>query len=179
MAAGLPDLVDCKRLAKDAAVIERIYALEELPRLQDLLAAPDGNVKARFAFAKAVSGRAAATVSVSAVPLLVCQRCLQGIAYPVSGGSEVEFTDDELAAESGGERELFRAEAGRVSLRMLAEEELLFSLPIAAACSVPERCPNAPQLAADAQGAPIATGAPESGEMRRPFEALRDLLKKT
>jgi len=179
MAAGLPDLVDCARLAEDAAVLERVYALEELPRLQDLLASPEGEIQARFAFAKASSGRASATVSVQAVPQLVCQRCLQGFAFPVSGGSEVEFTDDDLAVASGEERELFRTEAGRVSLRDLAEEELLLALPIAAACSTPEKCPRAPGFAGDAQGAEDAQDAVESGEMRRPFRALRELLKKT
>ena len=159
-------------------MLERVYALEELPRLQDLLATPEGELQARFAFAKASSGRASATVSVRAVPQLLCQRCLQGFAFPVSGGSEVEFTDEDLAAASDGKRELFRAEAGRVSLRELAEEELLLALPIAAACSIPERCPHAPRFAADAQ-APESAGASESGEMRRPFRELRDLLKKT
>jgi len=179
MAAGLPDRVDCARLAEDAAVLERVYALEELPRLQDLLARPEGELQARFAFAKAPSGRASATVSVRAVPQLLCQRCLRGFAFPVSGGSEVEFADDDLAAASDEKRELFRAEAGRVSLRELAEEELLLALPIAAACSIPETCPHAPRLAADGQGAPESAAASESGDMRRPFRELRDLLKKT
>ena len=179
MAAGLPDLVDCTRLAEDAAVIERVYALKELPRLQDLLATPEGDVEARFAFGKAASGRAAVTVVVRAVPQLICQRCLRGFAYPVSGVSDLEFADDELAAEPSEGRELFRAGAGRVSLRELAEEELLLSLPVAAACSVPQRCPNAPGFAAAAPEAAAAGGEAGSGEMRRPFLALGELLKKT
>ena len=31
MAAGLPDLVDCARLAEEAAVLERVYELGECP----------------------------------------------------------------------------------------------------------------------------------------------------
>jgi uncharacterized protein len=173
MATGLPDLVDCTRLAVDAAVLEREYGLRELPRLQDLLAEPTGSLQARFAFAKAASGRARASVAIRAVPQLVCQRCMQGFPFPVSGGSEVEFASDAEAAESDAEGELFRTEAGRVSLRELAEEELLLALPLAAACSTPQSCGNAPSVAAD-------TEAPEaSNEVRRPFSALRDLLKKT
>lgn len=179
MAAGLPDLVDCAREAQDAAVIERVYALKELPRLQDMLAKPDGELMMRFAFAKASSGRAAATVTVRAVPLLVCQRCLQGFAWPVSGGSEVEFTDDEIVGEPCEGRELFRAEAGRVSLRELAEEELLLSLPIAAACSDPQRCDRAPGSEAGAPDCADAPDGEESDDVRRPFLALRELLKKT
>ncbi len=172
MAAGLPDLVDCVRLAENAAVLERVYALGELPRLQELLAEPGGTLQARFAFAKAPSGRAGAAVAIRAAPQLVCQRCLQGFAFPVSGGSEVEFTNDEEAAASDAERECFRVDGGMVSLRELAEEELLLALPIAAMCSTPQTCGHAPSLAA--QAPPDA-----SGEMRRPFSALQELLKKT
>src|ERR1700736_1972923 len=76
MAAGLPDLVDCIRLAEDGAVLERVYELRELSRLKDLLAEPRGTLQARFAFAKLSSGRAGAEVTVDATPRLTCQRCM-------------------------------------------------------------------------------------------------------
>ena len=44
-----------------------------------------------------------------------------------------------------------RCDGGRVSLRELAEEELLLALPIAPACSAPQDCGNAPSLVADAE----------------------------
>jgi uncharacterized protein len=170
MAGGLPDLVDCARLAEDAAVLERVYELRELPRLKELLAQPQGVLNATFAFSKLPSGRAGASIAVRAGPVLVCQRCLQGFAFPVEGGSDVEFADDEAAA-SDGERELFAARGGFVSLRELAEEELLLALPIAPVCSTPLTCGNAPAVVSpvEPQG---------SDEMRRPFSALQDLLKK-
>jgi uncharacterized protein len=173
MAAGLPDLVDCVRLAEDGALLERVYQLSELPRLQDVLAEPRGVLDASFAFSKAPSGRAAASVAIRAVPQLVCQRCLQGFAFPVDGGSEVEFAADESGGESDTERELVRAERGLVRLRDLAEEELLLALPLVPACSAPENCGRAPSFAAGAER------AEDSQEMRRPFGALQDLLKKT
>jgi uncharacterized protein len=173
MAAGLPDLVDCARLAEDAAVLERVYGLRELPRLQDLLAEPLGDLQASFVFAKAASGRAVARVAIRATPRLVCQRCMQGFKFPVSTGSEVEFTNDAQAAASDSERELVRVDGEKVSLRELAEEELLLALPIAARCDTPQSCGKAPSFAADAKG------PEESGEMRRPFTVLQDLLKKT
>jgi len=52
---------------------------------------------------------------------------------------------------------------GSVSLRELAEEELLLALPVIAACSTPEVCGRAP--------------APD--KRQRPFAVLQDLLKKT
>jgi uncharacterized protein len=170
MAGGLPDLVDCARLAEDAAVLERAYELRELARLKELLAQPQGVLNATFAFSKLASGHAGASIAVRAAPLLVCQRCLQGFAFPVAGASEVEFADNETAA-SGTGRELFGARGGLVSLRELAEEELLLALPIAPACSTPLTCGNAPDVVN-----PIEPDG--SDEMRRPFSALQDLLKK-
>jgi len=176
MAAGLPDLVDCARLAEDAAVINRIYELEELPRLKDVLAEPSGTLAATFVFRKLPGGRVGAQVRIQATPRLICQRCLQGFACSVAAGSEVEFADaasaDAAREAELAERELFETDAGQVSLRDLAEEELLLSLPVAPACDIPRRCGKAPSYAlGDAPGA--------AAETRRPFSALQDLLKKT
>jgi len=165
MAAGLPDLVDCARLAEDASVLHRDYELSELPRVKDLLAEPQGTLSASFAFTKSASGRPAAEVRVAATPRLVCQRCMEGFELPLSGGSEVEFAASEEPDTVDTEREIFSVPDGRVSLRELAEEELLLALPIAPACSTPLTCGKAP---------PDVTG-----DQRRPFSALQDLLKKT
>jgi uncharacterized protein len=170
MAAGLPDLVDCARLAEEAAVLERTYELRDLPRLKELLAQPQGVVNASFAFSKLASGRPGARVEVRAAPALICQRCMQGFAFPVEGGSDVEFADGAADAVSDADRELFSARGGTVSLRELAEEELLLALPVAPACSIPLTCGNAPDLTIDAPD--------DSEQVRRPFSALQDLLKK-
>ena len=172
MAAGLPDLVDCARLAEEAAVLERTYELRELPRLKELLAQPEGVANGSFAFSKLASGRPGARVTVRAAPALTCQRCMQGFAFPVEGASDVEFADDAAAVATDSERELFGTRGGLVSLRELAEEELLLALPVAPACGTPLTCGNAPGLLIDAS-------APDgSEETRRPFSVLQDLLKK-
>jgi uncharacterized protein len=174
MAAGSLDLVDYARLAEDAAVLERTYDLRELPRLKDLLAEPRGVLNASFTFSRAPSGRPSAKVEIRTTPRLVCQRCMQGFAFPVSGGSDVEFASDESASASDAEREIFRTTgAGLVSLRELAEEELLLALPLVPACSTPESCGNAPSIAAGAEESEASDG------VRRPFSVLQDLLKKT
>jgi uncharacterized protein len=163
MASGLSDRVDCTRLAEDAAVLERVYPLSELPRLQDLLADTRGSVKARFAFSRLEAGRVGASVAVQATAWVVCQRCLQCFEMPVAGDSEIEFAMSEEAAPAGSPREIYLMDEGSVSLRELAEEELLLALPVIASCSTPEACGQA--------------SAPE--ERQRPFAVLRDLLKKT
>jgi len=169
----LPDLVDCSQLAATATVLERVYELGELSRVRDLLADPRGRVNARFAFAKLASGGPGAMVTVRASPLLICQRCMQDFALPVSGGSELEFAANDAVDAADSAREFFEMQNGQVSLRELAEEELLLALPIAPACSTPTTCGKAPHY---------ATGVGSAGaadEIRRPFGALKDLLKKT
>jgi uncharacterized protein len=173
MAGGSADLVDCLRLAEDAATLRCVYELGELPRLKDTLADAHGAAQANFAFARASSGRAAVTVAVDAVPRLVCQRCLEGFAFPVQAQSAIEFAAAAEAAGPAAEREFYIAENGLVSLRELAEEELLLALPFAPKCSTPGLCGHAPAVPL------LGDGAEEGTEPARPFSALRDLLKQT
>jgi uncharacterized protein len=164
MAPGLPDRVDCAHLADNAVVLERVYPLGEMPRLQDLLADTRGSVRARFAFAKVDSGRAGATVAVEATPQLICQRCLEGFAFAAAGSSEIEFASGSALGTADLQREVYATDEGLVSLRELAEEELLLALPIVA-MHAPQSCTRAPAYEAD--------------DRTRPFTALQDLLKKT
>jgi len=169
----MTDLVDCMRLAAGSVVLERVYELSDLPRLRDRLAEPVGSVRASFAFSLLGAGRAGAEVRIAARPVLECQRCLRGFGCNLRGGSEIEFADDEESARTDTEREFVRSSAGMVSLRDLAEEELLLALPLAPACDIPRTCGNAPDDLRDGQ----TSDAP--GETRRPFGGLKDLLKKT
>ena len=146
MAPGLPDRVDCVRLAEEAAVLERVFALADLPRLQDLLAEPSGSVSARYAFEVVDGSRAGATISIEAAPQLVCQRCLMGFAFPVAVSSEIEFASSESAAPADSPREIYLMSNGLVSLRELAEEELLLALPVIAACTTLDTMVNQVRL---------------------------------
>lgn len=171
MASGLREIVDCERLAEEGARLERVYALADLPRLQDLLAEPQGTLRATFAFARTESGRAGVTVEIEAAARLVCQRCLSVMPYTVAARSEIEFAavGGAEAAVSGG-LEPYALTDGSAVLVDLAEEEFLLAAPLAPSCSAPGRCGRAPQLGADGAAAP---------ETVRPFGALRDLLQKT
>lgn len=171
MASGLRETVDCERLAQEGETLDRVYALADLPRLQDLLADPDGTIRARFAFQRTETGRAAATVEIEAAAHLVCQRCLSGFPYTVAARSEVEFASSpgDAATCSEAEREPYLMTDGAVRLAELAEEEFLLAAPFAPSCGAPEACGRAPGL-----GAEEPARAPETV---RPFGALRDLLK--
>ena len=154
-------------------MLERVYGLADLDRLKDVLTDARGLVSARFAFSNTLRGRPGASIEVRAEPLLRCQRCMQGFALAVSARSEVEFAEDDSADPSDAQREVYRAAGGKVSLRDLAEEELLLALPIVPVCDEPEACVNAPSLSGDPER------AGKSDAMRRPYGGLKELLKKT
>jgi uncharacterized metal-binding protein YceD (DUF177 family) len=168
MAGRPPDVVDCARLADEAVTLRRVYALEDLPRLQGVLADSSGNATVSFAFGKIGARRYGASIDVAAAPFLRCQRCLQAFEFRVAARSEVEFAESADAAVES-DREPYAAPEGRASLRELAEEELLLALPVAPACDVPETCGRAPRFAAAAASAE---------ETVRPFGILQELLKK-
>ncbi|MDE2478698.1 MAG: DUF177 domain-containing protein [Betaproteobacteria bacterium] len=167
------ETVDCERLAAEGASLERVYALAELPRVQDLLADRAGNLQARFVFAKSASGRAGASVEVEAVAQLVCQRCLSGFPCTIAARSEIEFASAAAAAEDPQASELYVLEDGLASLAEIAEEEFLLAVPLAPACSAPERCGRAPRGEAGE-----AAGTEVTRERVRPFDALRELMTK-
>ncbi|HEY2683665.1 MAG TPA: YceD family protein [Steroidobacteraceae bacterium] len=151
-------------MADEGAALTRVYPLRELPRLKDVLADSDGALKASFTFAKLANGDAGARVSIEAAPHLVCQRCMQPFAVPISTMSAVEFAQSQDAEPVDPEREIYLTEGGIVSLRELAEEELLLALPIVAAHDSDGACKAAPE---------------EQNDRTRPFAGLKDLLKKT
>ncbi len=172
MAPGLPDRVDCAQLADDTVVLERVYPINEMSRLRDLVADPRGQVRATFAFGKSDAGRAGATGSGEAELGLICRRCRQDFKFAADGSSEIEFSSGPSAPQADGQREVYETEGGMVSLRELAEEELLLALPIVA-MHAPQDCGRA---TAYAEADEIQD---TRGDRTRPFMGLQDLLKKT
>ncbi len=171
MTRGLQERIDCERLAQDGVALERVYALADLPRIQDLLADRIGTIRAKFLFARCPSGRPGVAVEVAGTAQLVCQRCMSGFAYPVAAHSEIEFaTAAALPAES--ERDLYVLDEGLASLAEIAEEEFLLALPLVPVCDERGGCARAQAVDVDGGGETVRTTV-------RPFGALGDLLKKT
>jgi len=104
-------------------------------------------MRTRYRFYLLVAGVAAMTTGVNAMAAESFETLATSASKPVAlGTGPVAVMND-----------------GTVSLRELAEEELLLALPAIASCNTPESCGQAP--------------APE--ERQRPFAVLQDLLKKT
>ena len=92
---------------------------------------------------------------------------------PRPAAARLNFRTAWAADAADSQREVYAMDEGRVSLRELAEEELLLALPIVAACDTPQTCGRAPVHEAGAVVQDLPSGR------SRPFSALQDLLKKT
>ncbi len=159
-------------MAAEAVSTTREYALVDLPRLRDVLADGGGVLIANFSFGRLVGTSIGVEVSIATIARLPCQRCLQAFDFAVEETTHIEFAASEAAIPVDSEREFFVMVDGTVSLRDVAEEELILALPLVAACNTPATCGNAP--------APGSEPMPQTrGESVRPFAGLQDLLKKT
>lgn len=171
MPATPDEPVDAIVLAGREAVVERSYDLAGLPRADRAGALPGTGITVRFRFSRAEGGIGIDTGLTGQV-VLTCQRCLRPVIIPIEGDSALVVVADDAAAERVPEdREPIVAEANHVDLTWLAEEELLLALPL-----VPlhgEACSAAVESEAVA-----VVGEPPEGKRQKPFENLRDLLKK-
>jgi uncharacterized protein len=172
MSAGPADLIDSMRLAGERAVVDRVYRLAELPRLQDMLADRSGEVATRFEFFK-ISDRAAARITSKAIPKVICQRCMGPLEWRIDGDSVVEFARQDEVDGFDPSHELHLTADGWISLKDLAEEELLLALPFAPACESPDSCGKG--VGKGRSKAPSA----EPLVVQRPFAGLKDLLKQS
>ena len=171
MSGGPADLVDCVRLGRDGATLQRVFALRELARVADELTDPRGEVSVSYEFGRPEDAKAGVRIAIRATPMLQCQRCLQPFGLEVATHSDIEFAADESQAVDDAGREPYVMRDGMVSLRDLAEEELILALPVAPACSTPETCGRAPSLR-------DGTKAASAGTTVQPFSGLQDLMKK-
>jgi uncharacterized protein len=99
-----------------------------------------------------------------ATVMLVCQRCLRPVQQELASQTRLAFAAREDAVLPA-DHEVIPGDPRRVDLALLAEDELLLSLPLIARHAVGEDCGALPGE------------APAPPEMRRPFAGLKDLLK--
>jgi uncharacterized protein len=171
MPATPDEPVDAIVLAGREAVVERSYELAGLPRAGLAGCLPGTAIAVQFRFSRAEGGIGVDT-ELDGQVVLTCQRCLQPVAVPVQSHSALVLVADDAAAEQVPDvREPIVVEANQVDLTWLAEEEMLLALPL-----VPlhdEAC----SAAVESDAIAVVSEIPE-GKRQKPFENLRDLLKK-
>lgn len=105
--------------------------MERLPRLEGLLASDQGDVAFELQFGTDELGTPFVDVSVTARPLLVCQRTLETFEYPLSRTVRlglIQSESEEAALPPGYEPFLVPQEPVRVT--ELVEDELILGLPL-------------------------------------------------
>jgi len=163
--------VDAVVLAGREAVVERSYEHAGLPRAELSGVLPGTSFTVKFGFSR-VAGGIGVETELHGEVALTCQRCLKAVTLPIDGGSSLILVADEAAAEQVEDgREAVVAEANHVDLTWLAEEELLLALPL-----VPlheEAC----GVAVESEAVAVVAES-KTDKRQKPFENLRDLLKK-
>lgn len=147
-----------------------VLPLVDLPRIAEQLVSPAGEVRFSLEGGESEMMRPALTLNVSATVSLICQRCLTPVDIAVDSSAVLVIAPDEAQLDAYDEED---ADAVLVDaacdVRVLIEDELLLSLPIAPRHDV---CGGA--RAKPDQPAPAAAPSSASGKPN-PFAVLASL----
>lgn len=176
MSGRLPQIVHPGRLAESGASLRGTVALNTLPRLAGYLHDTEGEVNVELEFGidvqkiRFVQGRLSGTLH------LICQRCLQSLAYPVDLDVALGLAWSEAGAEKlPGHYEPLIVDEARLELARLVEDELMLALPVVPMHAIDE-CRHDRRLIG-APAADEAAGQAGTQDTRRPFAGLGELLR--
>jgi uncharacterized protein len=126
--------IDSLDFAHNGRELHGVVPLTEMPRLQDVLAAPEGEISYFVRGLPDKNGKPMLEVKVEGLCQLRCQRCLNGFEYPIKLFSRLQLAQaselDEFSVEENDEADSIVADKHLDVLSMI-EEEILLSLPFA------------------------------------------------
>lgn len=125
--------IDSLDFARNGRELQGKVAVTELPRLQDMLASPAGEIGYVVRGKQVRGGKPMLEVELDGMCQLRCQRCLQSLAYPVQLLSQLILVPEggpDEAADDADEIDSIPADT-RLDVLSLIEDELLLSLPFA------------------------------------------------
>lgn len=161
--------VDASVQAHGRGTVERSFQASQLPRLREagIVEPADIRLAVRFSIAEE---HVALDGTLSGFVTMTCQRCMQPVAVDVADEFQLMIVDSEAEraeredASSGYEPIV--ADAARLDMRWLAEEQTLLGAPLVAK--------HADEACASVAAAPAPK---EEGGAHRPFADLRKLLR--
>jgi len=170
------NIVDADARARAGSTVERHFSAAELPRLREAGGHEGSSIEVHFQFAQ-FEGRPAVSGQLRGVTVLTCQRCLQPVAIAVDDSFQLLIVEQERSDEPGGYEPVV-AEAARLDLRWLAEDQALLAMPLVPLHEDPHCA-----AALSAEGSAVTASAQplddDAAEVRQqPFKNLRDLLRK-
>ncbi len=126
--------IDSLDFAHNGRELRGIVPLIEMPRLQDMLATPEGEISYVVRGLPEKDGKPMLEVTVDGRCQLRCQRCLNGFAYPLKLVSRLQLAQadelNEFSVEENDEVDSITADK-RLDVLNMIEEEILLSLPFA------------------------------------------------
>ena len=159
-------IVDADVCARAGTLIERSFRDSELARLHEAGGQAGSALALRLQFVQ-VDGQPAIDGELTGTIVATCQRCMKSVSIPLSERFQVIIVGVERADDVGGYEPVV-ADASRLDLRWLAEEQALLAMPL-----VPM---HEPGECNDAQTSTSRADQDESAR-QKPFQNLRDMLR--
>ncbi|WP_317928805.1 YceD family protein [Halioxenophilus sp. WMMB6] len=164
----LPRLIDARKMAHQGSDLVGIIPIRALDRLQSALESDEGDVSLVLSLGIDQQGLAVVTGTVKADVLVLCQRCLSPMTYPVD--TEVSLAivpSEERAKELPKRLDPWFVTDNAADLYSLVEDEILLALPMVAyhqqACLKPEAYSSGDD------------SSDQKGEKPNPFSVLEQL----
>ena len=169
----LPVQVDPFRLAEAGRLLAGDIPLARLKRLRPLLVSDQGTVQVELAFGVDATGVSVMTGHVRVNLELVCQRCLQSLAWQVDTGIALAFIRHEAEeAAIPAPYEPFLVESVPLYLNDMIEDEIILALPQIPRHSL-EACSGRKWVEEEHPAA--ATPAKTESQAPNPFDVLAEL----
>lgn len=172
MDVAADNIVDAEVCARAGSTISRRFSAAELPRLREAGGQDGSWIEAEFQFSL-FDGKPAVTGELHGAVVLTCQRCMQPADIEIDDTFQVILVDAERDDEPGGYEPVV-ANASRLDLAWLAEEQALLALPLVPMHESEDCAAEVPQ---DDLGDDIAS-TQEREQTQHPFQNLRDLMRK-
>lgn len=130
----LPKTVNPARLAQRRIVMRGSIPLSNLERLCEQLTGADGVVELELEFGTDDQGYTTITGSSSSKVGLVCQRCMNEMAFELNADIHLALVADDEAASELPDRydPILADQSGFMPLHSLIEDDLILALPIVA-----------------------------------------------
>lgn len=177
----LPKTFDPRKLARQGRQFEGSLALEQFGQLVDSLADDKGEVQVSLHFYMSEDHRVILEGSVATTLRLICQRCLDVVAIPVTADLRLMgvLTDEQAKTLPEGFEPMMMGDE-LVELVPLLEEELLLALPIVA-YHPPEDCPAQGSYTTETEeeAQAFAKQVEEERKNSNPFSVLAELKTDT
>lgn len=137
-------VINSLSFAREADSLQGELRVAGLTRVHDKLADTAGSLSYRVVCSLGSRNRPQLALQLDGVLSVCCQRCLEGIDYPVEVRSLLEFVDDEdnlTQEEIEDDSRDFLPVQAELDIVALIEDEIILNLPLAPrheSCALPE-----------------------------------------